>query len=277
MTLESDRSGPIDRERSIRNAFFDSACVGHLVLTKAFAVVDANSWFCNWIGRDHASLCAGSDIQSLLTVGGRILFETHVAPMLALNGDVAEAALDFRASSGIRLPALVNIARRPDDGEGYVFVSVSPAANRLAYEQEVIRFPQTRGTGPRRLLDVLESASDLILMADQDLVVTYANQNARRALDLVSAEGVALVDLLAGSADRAVRSSILDAVSSETDAGSSTFTTAPDAGWRSTSSPRTTACRCSCGTLPTARTSRGTVPGPRTRSSMPQPTTFSRA
>jgi diguanylate cyclase (GGDEF)-like protein/PAS domain S-box-containing protein len=214
MTLESGVSTSIGQERSLRNAFFDSACVGHLVLTKALVVVDANTWICDWIGRDAGSLCGVSDIRSLLTVGGRILFETHLAPMLALDGDVAEAALDFRSSSGARLPALVNIARRPVDDEDYIFVSVSPAANRLAYEQEVIRSRKLAEQGHRRLRDVLESASDMILMADQDHVVTYANENARTALGLVSVEGVALVDLMAGTADGAIRSSIADTIAS---------------------------------------------------------------
>ncbi|WP_375508601.1 PAS domain-containing protein, partial [uncultured Caballeronia sp.] len=58
----------------------DRAPCGLFTTTKDGTIVRANKTFCRWIGYREADLVGLRRIQDLLTVGGRLLFEAHVAP-----------------------------------------------------------------------------------------------------------------------------------------------------------------------------------------------------
>jgi serine/threonine-protein kinase RsbW len=52
--------------------------------------------------------------QDLLTGGGRIYHETHYAPLLRMQDEVHEIALEVVCASGERLPVLVNSVLKRD-------------------------------------------------------------------------------------------------------------------------------------------------------------------
>ena len=49
------------------------------------------------------TLC-GKPFTDLLTVGGRILYDTHFGPLLQLGGDLNGVTVDIVAADGTRLP-----------------------------------------------------------------------------------------------------------------------------------------------------------------------------
>jgi hypothetical protein len=51
-------------------------------------------------------------------VGGRIYHETHLAPLLRMQGSVREIAVDLVRPDGSKLPALVNSVLRYDEAAG---------------------------------------------------------------------------------------------------------------------------------------------------------------
>ena len=53
-----------------------------------------NLTLADWLGRPPAELLS-TKFRELLSFGGRIAFETHLAPMLRLQGRVDEIALDL--------------------------------------------------------------------------------------------------------------------------------------------------------------------------------------
>jgi sigma-B regulation protein RsbU (phosphoserine phosphatase) len=57
----------------------------------------------------------GMRLSDLLNMAGRIFFETHVAPLLRMQGFFDEFALDLLAKDGTRLPAIANARERRDD------------------------------------------------------------------------------------------------------------------------------------------------------------------
>ncbi|AEG44317.1 SpoIIE family protein phosphatase [Isoptericola variabilis] len=93
-------------------------------------VLDVNATLLAWAG---AGDVVGRPLSDLLTVGGRIYFETHVRPLLALQGRVEEVALELRAPQG-RLPVLLSAATR-DDGFDVALVT---ARERVRFERATL-------------------------------------------------------------------------------------------------------------------------------------------
>ena len=114
---------------------FENAPCGYLTCRDDGTIVRANRTFERWSGHDRAAL-AGRRFSDLLTPAGRIYHETHYAPMLQMQGEAREIALDIIAADGSRLPALVTSLVR--DG-GLVRTAVFDASDRRRYEQELLR------------------------------------------------------------------------------------------------------------------------------------------
>jgi sigma-B regulation protein RsbU (phosphoserine phosphatase) len=120
---------------------FDRAPCGHLVTAANGTIVEANETFCAWIGHPRADLVGSRRFADLLTGGGRIHFETHLRPTLAMQGEVRQVAVDLVAATGLRRPALVTMVRDDDTGgdvEPVVRIAVFDAADRRGYEEELL-------------------------------------------------------------------------------------------------------------------------------------------
>lgn len=117
---------------------FENAPCGYLLLHTDGRIVRANATFAGWIGTTPSKL-AGKRLRDLLTIPGRIFYETNFAPMLRLAGGFEEVALDVVANDGEKLPLLVNASERRDAGGDVVGVRVVAvrAWERRGYERDL--------------------------------------------------------------------------------------------------------------------------------------------
>lgn len=111
---------------------WEHAPVGLLTLDREGAVLALNRTARAWVGS-----VPPRRFPDLLTVGGRIFWETHLAPLLAVEGRLDEVALELRTADGV-VPVLLS-ARADDDT---VEVALSSAAQRAGYERELLRARQ---------------------------------------------------------------------------------------------------------------------------------------
>ena len=112
---------------------WDDAPVGLLTLRPDGTILQANATFLGWIDRAAADLVGQVTLSSLLSVGGRIYWETHLGPLLAVDGRVDEVAVELKVPAG-RLPVLLTAVA----GDDRVTVAVSSARDRHAYERELL-------------------------------------------------------------------------------------------------------------------------------------------
>lgn len=98
-----------------------------------------NGTLSRWLGIESEGL-VGKRVHDLLTMPGKIYYETHFAPLLRMQGHFNEVALDLVRADGSRLPALVNaVERRTDAGETlFVRLTIFDATDRRRYEQELM-------------------------------------------------------------------------------------------------------------------------------------------
>lgn len=102
-------------------------------------VVTANDTLCRWLGYE-ASAMVQLKLGQLLTVGGRLFHQTHLAPLLQMQGSVAEVQLQLRHRDGHAVPVLVAIARKVG-GDGAIEdrYALMLSADRRKYEEELIK------------------------------------------------------------------------------------------------------------------------------------------
>ncbi|MEJ5280918.1 PAS domain-containing sensor histidine kinase [Pseudomonas sp. MYb541] len=116
---------------------FDSAACALAVTAEDGTILQANSRFSEWLGFSTTELY-GKRFQDLLTMGGRIFHQTHLAPMLRMRGSVTEVKLDMLHREGHKLTVLLNgIKREQDDGTLYD-LALFGTTDRDKYERELL-------------------------------------------------------------------------------------------------------------------------------------------
>jgi PAS domain S-box-containing protein len=117
---------------------WQSAACGLLMTTFDGTIVRANATFAAWAGYSREQLESGKRFQDLLTIGGRIFHQTHWAPLLHLQGSVAEVKVEILAASGEKIPMLMNVARKRQGGDEFDHLSLMIVRERHQYERELI-------------------------------------------------------------------------------------------------------------------------------------------
>lgn len=134
---------------------FDAAPSGHLVLDTEGRVLLANATFLQWTGHDAGSI-GGRRFDGLLTLAGRLFFESRVAPLLVLHRAVDAVALDLRRRDGSTLATLANFVVRPGGGgTARILVAVFDASERRSHERALLE--------ARRAAEAATRAKDEIL------------------------------------------------------------------------------------------------------------------
>jgi sigma-B regulation protein RsbU (phosphoserine phosphatase) len=118
---------------------FENAPCGYLVLSSDGHIARVNRTLCSWTGYSHDHF-AGKRIHQFLNMAGRIYYETHIAPLLRMQGFFNEFALDFVTESGERLAVIANAAeqRTPEGTLLSTRLVVIRATDRRRYERELI-------------------------------------------------------------------------------------------------------------------------------------------
>ncbi|MFC7337464.1 PAS domain-containing sensor histidine kinase [Haloferula chungangensis] len=136
--------------------FFENALCGHLIINPDGRILKCNARMAEWLGYEVGEI-EGERFASLLTIGGRIFHETHLAPLLRMQGYFDEIALELRDRSGGRLPVLVNACERRDETDKPLGIRLTAykATDRQIYEQNL---RDAKARAETRLLDAQETS-----------------------------------------------------------------------------------------------------------------------
>jgi sigma-B regulation protein RsbU (phosphoserine phosphatase) len=119
-------------------ALYEDAACGLLLTSVDGTIRRVNSTFCRWIGMPAEELCDRRRLQDLLTMGGRIFHQTHWAPLLQMQGSVAEVKVDVVRRDGSAVPMMMNAQRRAHPGGDFNEISLFVATDRNKYEAELL-------------------------------------------------------------------------------------------------------------------------------------------
>jgi len=117
---------------------YEHAPCGYLATDADGVIVKVNETFVTMTGYGREALI-GRRFLDLFTVGGRIFYETHLRPLLQMQGFVREVALDMVRADGQQMPVLVNATENNAHGSATVTrISVFDATERRRYERELL-------------------------------------------------------------------------------------------------------------------------------------------
>lgn len=119
---------------------YDEAPCGYLSLAAAGKVVRANRTLLRWIGAATPDAIVGQSVHAILSFGGRIAFETHLAPLLRLKGSVDEIAFDLMHADGTKVPVIANACekRAADGTHRFTRITLFKAVERRRYERDLV-------------------------------------------------------------------------------------------------------------------------------------------
>ena len=116
---------------------FEGAPCGLVVTQEDGTILRANLTFGCWIGFESQSLI-GRRFQDLLTMGGRIFHQTHWAPLMRMQGSVAEVKLDLVHKDRHCVTMLLNGVRREHAGGAFYELALFATTDRDKYERELL-------------------------------------------------------------------------------------------------------------------------------------------
>ena len=127
-------------EENLEDLYEHAPC-GYCSCLPDGTLVKLNQTLLGWLGYARESWWRRRALQQLLTMGGRLHYETHGVPLLLLQGQVRELSYALRRRDGSTLPVLLNAALVRDAGRQPLVVRVTlfDITERRKYEQELLR------------------------------------------------------------------------------------------------------------------------------------------
>jgi phosphoserine phosphatase RsbU/P len=144
--------------------YFENAPCGHVIAWPDGRIARVNATLVAWLGRETTTL-VGTMFSDLLSVGGRIHYETHFGPLLQLRGQLSGIALDLLAADGGRVPVFVtaNVKTDADDRPVLVRITVQDSRDRRSYERELLE-SRRRADGERARVQILATTLQRTLL-----------------------------------------------------------------------------------------------------------------
>lgn len=166
-------------------ACLDDAACGLLRTDADGLIVRVNSLFCVWLGFDEDALVGRRRFQDLLTMGGRIFYQTHWYPLLQIQGSVSEVKLELQDKGGKTVPFMVNAIRRTRGGSVVHDLAMFVARDRDKYEQELVRSRKRLEELVAKANRLEAEAKDRALFAEQMMgIVSHDLRNPLSTIQL---------------------------------------------------------------------------------------------
>ena len=118
--------------------FFEQSLSGFLIADAKGIIVKSNKRFAGWVNASADEL-TGKRFSDMLSIGGKIYYETHLWPLLRMQGFFDEVVVELNNSSGNKLRVLINALECRDENNNPIAIHyiITKATDRLQYEQNL--------------------------------------------------------------------------------------------------------------------------------------------
>jgi sigma-B regulation protein RsbU (phosphoserine phosphatase) len=187
---------------------YETAPCGYVSISPDGHIVKANRTLANWLGYPPETL-VGIRVHDILGFGGKIALETHLAPLLRMQGHVHEIALDLLTSDGEKLPTIANAAEKRDENGRHLFTRITlfRAVDRRTYERTLLaeRAKAEAESKMRREAALLRERFTAVLGHDlrNPLAALAAGIGMLQRKEKLSPRGSAILKEMSGSVERA--------------------------------------------------------------------------
>ncbi|MET4476512.1 PAS domain-containing sensor histidine kinase [Bradyrhizobium sp. F1.13.3] len=170
----------------------ENAPCGYITLQANGRVDQVNRTFLDWSGRS-AEQMVGKRFSDFLTMPGRIYYETHIAPLLRMQGSFQEFAIDMLAADDTPLQMIANANERRDaDGKLLLIrLALIKATDRRRYEQELLAARELAKAAEKAIEERLQRENQASELREQFIAVL--GHDLRNPLASISA-GARILD-----------------------------------------------------------------------------------
>ncbi len=124
-----------------QNLLMKAPC-GIFSFTEDGVITMVNVYCCELLEYKQNEL-TGNNISCLLTVSGRIFYQTHFYPLVKLHEHTEEIFLNLQTKSKKDIPVVLNAAASKINGASEIICSFIPVFNRRQYEDEILLAKKT--------------------------------------------------------------------------------------------------------------------------------------
>jgi phosphoserine phosphatase RsbU/P len=170
----------------------DNAPCGYITLQANGRIEYVNLTFLAWSGHTKG-LMVGKHFSDFLTMPGRIYYETHIAPLLRMQGFFNEFAIDMVTAGGepLQMIANANERRDPDGKLLCIRIALIKATDRRRYELELLTARELAITAEKATQEVLRLEHETSALREQFIAVL--GHDLRNPLASISA-GARILD-----------------------------------------------------------------------------------
>jgi PAS domain S-box-containing protein len=184
---------------------YEHAPCGYISTRPDGLIVKVNQTFLNWTGHERAALINHKRFYELLTVAGRIVHETHYAPLLQMQGFVREFSVELLCANGSRLPVMINSVQKKDAGGHvrYLHTSLFNMTERKLYERELLlarrkaeQLAKDRSTLLATLSHEIRNPLNAITAATRLMGMTQLSERQEKYLGILVASSGSMLELV---------------------------------------------------------------------------------
>lgn len=168
---------------------YENAPCGYLSTLEDGTIVKVNQTLLTWLGYERDELLGTKKFQELLSIGGRIFFETHFAPLLKMQGFANEVNFDIVCKNRRQIPVLTSTTQRRRPGGRAVInrITVFNITDRKKYERELLLERKKAEQAARTKADFLSMMSHEI-RTPMNAIIGIANLLEQTDLSEVQSE-----------------------------------------------------------------------------------------
>lgn len=208
--MEHDRHSPLADDQSPDELYEHAPCGYLSVAGDDGRIVRVNATLLSWTGHTREQLVGQRRFTDLLPAGARIYYETHVVPLLHMQGAVREVAFDLVCADGLRVPVLLHatLVRGAQLADTRLRMTLFNASERRAYERELLaerRRADDAAMAKARFISVLshEIRNPLTAIFNVTDVIarTSTDRKQQHAIEVLKASTRELADLVTNVLD----------------------------------------------------------------------------
>src|SRR5205085_414577 len=121
----------------VQEALLVQAPCGIFSMTEDGVITMANPYCCKMLEYEEDEL-KGINISDLLSISGKIFYQTHLYPIIKLHQHAEEIFLNLRSKSKKDIPLVLNAVEIQADESTNIVCSFVPLFNRRRYEDEIL-------------------------------------------------------------------------------------------------------------------------------------------
>jgi signal transduction histidine kinase/CheY-like chemotaxis protein/HPt (histidine-containing phosphotransfer) domain-containing protein len=140
---------------------YEHAPCGYLSTLPNGLIVKINATMLQWMGLERQEVLLKKRLQDLLSIGGKMFYETHHAPLMQMQGFVNELSYDLTPRAGGILPVLINSVQLKDDAGMPLLnrITVFNITDRRKYELELLNAKKKAEEAARAKASFLSTVS----------------------------------------------------------------------------------------------------------------------